>query len=156
MYANVVLYIHWARDDIKGLWVVLWSLWQRPVEGRERVTETEGNRGDEVGGWEQTKDKSDSMKGTKTLKSVHKYRGPRPITTETGPLILTPAVPVTMDTSQLGPPSFLAPVSSWGLAEGIWPGAVIMGCQFHRAVPWRWGLLWICHTPQVGQSITAF
>lgn len=49
--------------------------------------------------------KSERMKGAeaKNVKSVHKYRGPSHITTVTGPLILTPAVLVTMDTSQLGP-----------------------------------------------------
>lgn len=45
--------------------------------------------------------------GAKNVKSVHKYRGPWYITTVTGPFILTPAVLVTMDTSQLGP--FLRP-----------------------------------------------
>lgn len=41
----------------------------------------------------------------KNVKSVHKYRGPEHITTVTRPLILTPAVLVTMDTLQLGPPT---------------------------------------------------
>lgn len=47
--------------------------------------------------------KSERMKevGAKNVKSVHKYRGPKHITTVTGPLILTPAVHVTMETTQL-------------------------------------------------------
>ena len=51
------------------------------------------------------KTKSEGMKGAgaKNVKSVHKYMGPQHITTVTRPLILTPAVLVAMDTSQLGP-----------------------------------------------------
>ena len=73
------------------------------------------------------KTKSEGMKGAgaKNVKSVHKYRGPEHITTVTRPLILTPAVLVTMDTSQLGPslhPSAHYPIL-WPFIEALDPGS---------------------------------
>lgn len=48
-----------------------------------------------------TKSEGEKEAGAKNVKSVHKYRGPQRITTVTRPLILTPAVLVTIDTAQL-------------------------------------------------------
>lgn len=79
--------------------------------------------------------KSERMKGAgaKNVKSVHKYRGPSHITTVTGPLILTPAVLVTMDTSQLGP--LQSPSRPMAFHWGTWPEAVIMGLSEASVAP---------------------
>lgn len=71
------------------------------------------------------KTKSEGVKGAgaKNVKSVHKYRGPEHITTVTRPLILTPAVLVAMDTSQLGtlPPPLRTLSHPLAFYWGTWP-----------------------------------
>lgn len=93
---------------------------------RERETETRKKKntwsmrsvdGKRRGGGRETKSEGMKGAGAKNVKSVHKYRGPEHITRGTGPLILTPAVLVAMDTSQLGP--FLRPPNTVPSSSGL-------------------------------------
>lgn len=95
------------------------TLMMRSADGKRRGTARK------------TKDEAMTGPGAKNVKSVHKYRGPYHITTVTGPL--TPAVPVAMDTSQLGP--FLHPIPSSGLSfrHLTWPPEIAVIIRLSKA-----------------------
>lgn len=95
------------------------TLMMRSADGKRRGTARK------------TKGEAMTGPGAKNVKSVHKYRGPYHITTVTGPL--TPAVPVAMDTSQLGP--FLHPIPSSGLSfrHLTWPPEIAVIIRLSKA-----------------------
>lgn len=105
------------------------------------------------------KTKSEGMKGAgaENVKRVHKYRGPQHITTVTGPLILTPAVLVTMDTSRLGPslrPSTHTSPSSGLLLRHLTRApekAVIIRLSARPSLPWRQRLHSVFSLPDISR-----